>query len=57
MEDKDTESKMDVTYSNEILKNNLTEILNKSALLALEEFKVLKIKIEELKRAAKSHLE
>jgi hypothetical protein len=57
MEDKDTESKMDVTYSNEILKNNLTEILNKSALLALEEFKVLKIKIEELKRAAKSHLD
>jgi len=57
MEVKDTESKMDVTYSNEILKHNLTEILNKSALLALEEFKVLKIKIEELKRAAKSHLD
>lgn len=57
MEVKDTESKMDVTYSNEILKHNLTEILNKSALLALEEFKVLKIKIEELKRVAKSHLE
>jgi len=57
MEVKDTESKMDVTYSNEILKHNLSEILNKSALLALEEFKVLKIKIEELKRVAKSHLE
>jgi len=57
MEVKDTESKMDVTYYNEILKHNLTEILNKSALLALEEFKVLKIKIEELKRVAKSHLE